>query len=128
MIARMNGNANPRVQFARTIRFAGAVLLFIVPLISTDTATAISPVEEVCSNVSHSTAPCLRWCREVEQMGKLDELSVVKESNCRYVLRKDETAVFKSDQSACVYRLRRSRQNSFSGARSFDGQIYCDLK
>jgi hypothetical protein len=95
---------------SRVIHLAYCVLLWLsmALAVSTDSAGALSLDNAVGSNIARTWVSCLRWCRGVEQARKLDELSVVKESNCRFVLRKSESGALKTvacNQSACIYRL-----------------------
>ena len=98
-----------------------SIVCFLTSLIFTISEAiptlAISLEENVCSDVLHADVACLNWCKEVEAAGQLDELSTVKEVNCRYALRKAEAKELKTkacNQSACIYRLERSRPNFFS--------------
>jgi hypothetical protein len=98
------------------ISFFGSVIIL---MLDSNAILAVSLEKDLCWDIKHAGGACLRWCKEVEAAGKLAELSVVKEGNCGYLLRKAEAAALGTaacNESACIYRLRRLRQNLFSGA------------
>jgi len=106
-------------RFCQMIRFVCCTALWLgVGIVSSaPPAAALSVEDDSCTNV-RSGAACLQWCKKVEKADQLDDLSTAKRSICGYVLRKDEAAALKSvacDPSACIYKLKRSRKDVYSG-------------
>jgi hypothetical protein len=82
-------------------------------------AAALSLEDNSCTSVADGVATCLRWCKEVDQADQLDDLSTAKQSICRNLLRNAEAGALKTvacNQSACIYKIERSRKNVYSGA------------